>query len=254
VAYNASGEFREALDAIREARERLGDLSRPSYLLQLDARVQMAAAVHFLGQNPGEAESELRACYDVAINSGFTLSALNIAVYLATFCRLRGATHVALELMDSLLAVCDRVSTSRTKAIFYGSFATMLSSSGQTSLAHEMLSRAMRSTLPAQPDLEGQLHLTSSRAKIAGGSPLEAIDASAKAQILFAELGRTGLIGVSLHLRSLALIALGRYNEALYTAMDAVDALALGHPQARRLAKETVASLRGGRFGYDRGY
>jgi hypothetical protein len=150
--------------------------------------------------------------------------------------------------MRSLVAVCDRISTSRTKAIFYGSFATLLSSSGQTRLAEEMLSRAIDTTLPEQPDLEGQLHLTSSRAKIASGLPLEAIDASAKAQILFTELGRTGLIGVSLHVRSLALIALGRYREALRAALDSVDALTLGHPQARSLAKQTVASLRAGRL------
>lgn len=251
IAHTAAGQLDDAWDTISEARERLHELSRPTYLFQLGARVQMAATAHFIDEHPDRAEAELRACYDIAVNGGFTLSALNIAVYLATFYRLRGATDLALDLMHPLAAICEHVSRCRSKAVFYGSFATLLSSVGQTKLSAEMLSRARRATLPDQPDLDAQWHLVSARANIAAGVPLAAIEDSAKAQVLFAELGRTGLIGVSLHLRSLALAAVGRHREALHSAREAVDALALGHPQARALASETAMSVRNGRVRAD---
>jgi hypothetical protein len=107
-----------------------------------------------------------------------------------------------------------------------------------------MLKCALDSTLPGQPDLEAQLHLVRTRTKLAEGLNAEALDASAQAEVLFAELGRTGLIGVSLHLRSLAFIGLGRHFEALQAACDAVDALSGGHPNARAAANQTLSLLR----------
>jgi tetratricopeptide (TPR) repeat protein len=244
VSQTAAGRFSDAWATIEEAQTRLSDVPRSSYLLELEARVQKAAVAHFLNDDCDRAEAELRACYAIAASSGFTLNALNIAIYLATFYRLRGARQLALDVMQPLVAVCERVSASRTKATFYASYATLLSSAGQTILAADMLALATQSTLAGQPDLEGQLHLVSARTSIARGLPHEAINASTKAQILFAELGRTGLIGVCLHMRALALIALGRRREALGAARDALDALAMGHPQARFLARETLTSLR----------
>jgi tetratricopeptide (TPR) repeat protein len=247
MSYNASGRFQEARRAVSEARNHLDEMSRPSYLLQLKARAQLATTCHFVSEDRAFAERELRACYDISVNSGFTSSALDIAVTLATFYRLRGAANLAIELMDSLVRVCKSMSVSRTKSFFYGSFATVLSASGKVDLADEMLALAQESALPGQPDLEALLYLAATRIRLATGSPVEALETSSKAQVLFSELGRTGLIGVSLHLRSVALIALGRFRDALNTAHDAVDALSAGHPEARTLAQATVDSLRAGR-------
>lgn len=243
VSHHLSGRFREAWDAITETRSRLSEMSRPDYLSELDARVLMAATSHFIGETPAHAESELRACYEISLNSGFILSALDIAVYLATFYRLRGATDLAIELMRSVVGVCNGVSISRTKAYFYIAFATVLCRTGEVGLGAEMLARGSESTLPGQPDVEAQLHLATTRAKLAAQAPLEAMEASARAAVIFTELGRTGLVGVSLHLRSLALISLGRHREAFQTALDAVDALSSAHPRARILALETLHFL-----------
>jgi tetratricopeptide (TPR) repeat protein len=243
-SYDARGAFQKARDAADEAVVRLGEMARPITTLQLEARAQMATILHFLGESSQCAEAELRTCYDGAVGSGFILIAMDIAVTLATFYRLRGAGDLAVKLLAPLASVCKNVTISRTKACYFGSFATILSSSGNIGLAEVMLSQAVESTLPAQPDIEAKLHLVATRTKLIAGSPLEAIDESVKAQLLLLELGRTGLLGVSLHLRSLALIALGRYGEALQTVQDAVDALSAGHPQARALAQGTLASLR----------
>ena len=92
--------------------------------------------------------------------------------------------------------------------------------------------------------MEAQLHLANTRAKLAVGSPLEALHSSVKAAVIFTELGRTGLLGVTLHLRSLALLAAGRRREALQAASDAVEILSGSHPRAHWLAKRTLAALR----------
>ena len=244
LSYDACGAFQKARDATGEAMVRLGEMARPTTTLQLEARAQMASTSHFLGESSKYAEAELRTCYDAAVDGGFILIAMDIAVTLATFYRLRGAGDLAIKLLAPLATVCKNVTTSRAKACYFGSFATILSSSGNVGVAEVMLSQALESTLPAQPDIEAQLHLVATRTKLIAGSPLEAIDESVKAQLLLLELGRTGLLGVSLHLRSLALIALGRYREAMQTVQDAVDALSAGHPQARALAQGTLASLR----------
>jgi hypothetical protein len=244
TSYSFSGRFREQWDAVKEARNRLNEMGRPNRPLQLTTRVDAAVASHFIGGNSDDSERELRACYDISISSGFILSALDIAVYLATFYRLRGAADLAIELMASLSNVGKATDPTRTKAFFYCSFATLLSSRGRHGLAAKALTHAQDSTLPGQPDLEAQLHLVNTRSKLAEGAHLEALDASAKAEVVFAELGRPGLIGVCLHLRSLAFIKLGRRQEALQAAHDAVDALSAGHPDARRSAQETLSSLK----------
>ncbi len=244
TSYNFSGRFREQWDAVKEARNRLNEMRRPNRPLQLITRVNAAVASHFIGGNSADSERELRACYDSSISSGFVVSALDIAVYLATFYRLRGAGDLAIEMMASLSNVGKATDPTRTKAFFYCSFATLLSSRGRHGLAAEALTHAQDSMLPDQPDLEAQLHLANTRAKLAEGAHLEALDASAKAEVVFAELGRPGLIGVCLHLRSLAFIKLGRRQEALQAAYDAVDALSAGHPDARRSAQETLSLLK----------
>ena len=243
VSQSAAGRFGDGSTTIEEAEIRLADLPHSSSLLKLEARVHKAAVAHFLSDDFDRAEAELRACYAVATSNGFTLNALNIAVYLATFYRLRGASQLALDLMESQVAVCERISVSRTKATFYASYATLLSAVGQTMPATKMVEEAMKLT-PAGPDLEGQLRLVAARTSIARNLPRDAIDASATAKVLFAKLGRTGLVGVCLHMRSLALITLGLRREAVKAAREAVDALAMGHPRARSLATETLASLR----------
>jgi len=244
TSYNFSGRFREQWDAIKEARNRLNEMSRPNRPLQLATRVDSAVASHFVGGNSDDSERELRACYDQSISSGFILSILDIAVYLATFYRLRGAADSAIELMTSLSSVGKATDPTRTKAFFYCSFATLLSSRGDHGLAAKALNHARDSTLPDQPDLEAQLHLVNTRSKLAEGAHSEALDASAKAEVVFAELGRPGLIGVCLHLRSLAFIKLGRRHEALQAAHDAVDALSVGHPDARKSAQQTLSLIK----------
>ena len=245
-SYGAGGHFLRARDAADEAVVRLSELSRPNRALQLEAVAQRAMDSHLVGENQYDAESELRECYNASISSGFILIALDVAGALATFYRLRGATDLALQLLKPLEGVCGRLASSRKKAYYYGAYATVLSKMGEPDLAVTMLSRAAEATLPGQPDVEARHHLVVTRTKLAAGLPLEAIGASIQAQLLLSELGRTSLVGVSFHLRGLALIALGRRREALQALRDAVDALSAGPPQARDLARNTLASLQCG--------
>jgi tetratricopeptide (TPR) repeat protein len=244
VAYSFSGCFKQAWDIANEARQRVSEMSRRNHLLELDVRVLAAAASHFSDQDPRNAESELRACYDISLSSGFILQALNIAVYLGTFYRLNGAKTLAIDLMRSLVDACKNVSRSRTKALFYLSFAAALSSNGDAGQAKEMLALASESALPGQADIEAQLQLAATRTSLAAGAPLEAMSASSRAEVLFMELGRIGLVGCSLHLRSIALVAQGRYREALQTARNALDALSASHPSTRRSTEQIISILR----------
>jgi len=253
ASYSFSGQFHKARAAITEAQLRLGESARSDQLLQLAVRVQMAAASHFLGNTPLQAESELRACFDTALGSGFILTALDISVYLSIFYRFRNANDLAVKLMESLLSISKSVSASRTKAHFYATLASALGATGEAVRAEEMLSYAVEATGPEQPDVEAALLLVATRTKLMAGAFDEAVAASARSEVLFTEMGRSGSVGVSLHLRSLALAALGRQREALQTAQDAVDALSVGHPDARRLALRTLATLRRNRVGQGRG-
>jgi tetratricopeptide (TPR) repeat protein len=242
-SYDWSGAFEKSRDAADEARLRLHEMSQTNALLSLEARIRMAMCSHFIGENVHHWESELRACYETAIKNGFILLGLDVAAALATFYKLSGATGQALELLEALATVCKNVAPCRTKAVYYASFATLLSHNGNVQLAESMLD-AFRSSVPLQPDLEALFYLIATRTKLAAGSPVDAIDASTKAQLILSELGRTGLIGVTLQLRSVALSALGRHREAFQAARDAVDALWYGHPRSLRLAQETLARVK----------
>ncbi len=241
------GQYEKACQSAREAQHELRDLARPNQSLQLAARVALATASAFVWSDPSAIEEEMRACYDAALARNSIMSAVEVSFFLSWIYRFRGEAARAFELFSSLLPIVRGLSTSRSKAAFFLTFANMLSECAQQDgAAMRMLLEGAQSTLPDQPDLEAHILLTTARVRLAGGADMEAMNAADEAAFLFSRLGYTELFGVSLHLEGKAWAKMQRVGDAVRTVRRSVEALSLAsHPVELERARNTLYHLTG---------
>jgi tetratricopeptide (TPR) repeat protein len=241
-----SGKLSDARDAATEAQERLRTLPFADRSIILAARMSMAAASAFTWSNPANIESEMRTCYQAATQQGFVVVAIDIAIWLALIYRYMNQSERGLELFRTLLPSARSMSPSRVKATFFLSMANGLSEAGQAKGAMDMISEATAVAVVEDLELRAHLRLASARAYLLAGELLTAIDASDDAERTFSDLGRVGLVGVTLHVRGKALLAMGKPREASITIRHSIDALAsAGHPRALLDARRTLSALQG---------
>lgn len=123
--------------------------------------------------------------------------------------------------------------------------ANELSEVGRHKAALAMVSEAATVAVPDDPELQAQLSLSSARAYLAANESLAAADSADQARQLFSQLGRTGLVGVSLLIKGRALASSGRLRDAVTNVRQSIDALSVaGHPQALLDAQHALALLR----------
>lgn len=239
--------YRSAEECAIEAENKLCTCEHSDRLLRVSARISAAAATGFLRKDPATAESEMRACYDAAIEAGFIAKAIEAGVVLATMYRLHDRVDQAAEFLRSILPIARRISLGNARLSYFISLANALAAIGEAQAALDALVVASGLLVPNQKVEFACFNLALARAYLGVGRTIDAIQEAKNAEVRLEKLGLTGYLGASLHVQANGLIALGRRSEALKLSYRSVEALSAGgHPDALRAAKATLGSLRVG--------
>lgn len=203
-----------------------------------------AIEADILAGNTSRVESDLWACYQLAVESGETRSALFVAVFTAGYLRSTARPNQSIELLKPLSHAARKVGTGDVLGGFLIELGRAAADARATDLARKCLAELGDSTLVSplisahQQLLRGQTEFTDRRFDLS-------LAASEAAEGSFTRIGRARLVGSALQLQAESLAALGETGRAIRTMKLAIEKLQTTGPNYRRLiaAYLTMGSL-----------
>lgn len=240
------GDARGTAALTSEALVVAGQLQSPESGALMDARMY-AIEAQILAGNAKSAESELWACYRLAIDLGQTRDALSVAIFVAGYLRLTGRASHSVELLKPLVHAARRVGTGDVLGGFLielGSAATDLQ---DTDLARTCLDELQSFTL-VSPWISAHASLLRARTEFADRHFGLSLAASEAAESSFIRIGRERLVPTALQLQAESLAALGDTGRAVRTMRVAIERFEMTrqhYPRRLIAAYLTMGSLTG---------
>jgi tetratricopeptide (TPR) repeat protein len=220
-------------------------LQSPDIAALIETRFH-ATMAQILNGNPRSAEADFWTCYELAIEGGLTLDAVEIASLLASYWRLTDKSSQSIELLNPLHDIALDVAVGDVRAGFFIELGSAAADVQDASLARRCLVELHKFS-DVSPWIHANIALLASRVELANRHFEISLKAAEVAESSFIRIGRERFLGPSLQIQAESLAALGESARALRTMRLAIAKLeGTGHHYRRLVvAYLAMASLTG---------
>jgi tetratricopeptide (TPR) repeat protein len=217
-AFRTAGLPHEAQAAARQADALARELERPPLPLKLAVGAALVDCGIFLWSDPAAVEAETNGYYAQAIAAGSTRGALHFALFLSAVAHFKGRYAESAAILRQLVPVAADFGRCTTKSYFLLELGIALTFAGHTAEALDVLDTAAEEAPAEYAQLCGYVNLSRSTSQLKAGDALAALGSAEAASTLLSGSYDPSLQGGCMLKKAQALLALGRFPEALAAA------------------------------------